>query len=509
MTPGNYSEMSSLRCEHAGALAVLLVLYAFQLYLGQDTVQSVDVVIWLDNAEVLRRAQRSIRGKKIKDALVLDYDLWAEMEDLQRRLTFNIHWEKVDSHIHTRTYAPGVKPKGDKYSIRLNEFVDGLAGNIREEATLHPTIHPRQEFFYTHSQVMVRTTEDSFIYGQVRQVVTEGILGDVMIKYLLGKNKQWTEEIFNLVDWDRVGAYMNSLNATRATNVVKFVHDWQQDGHQIGLFYGGGDNTLCPTGCGAAEIRHHFISCKAPQAKQSFRKRLDVLKGVHKRQRTASAISTAFYNIINHLHHQSMSPHPFLLQFDSTFDNTLLAAWKEQESIGWGQVMKGRLSKKWGEAQHIYYQMNPDTKREKRFNQKTWTKATIKSFIDMSLGMWDDRCKVLHGRTVDEKRKIKKEKILGKARQCFDQQDRVMEQDMYMFDGGWESLETRGALYLEKWVASYEVAASQKIQLERQLERQRGKGVVITTSDHPASRAATSYGQSRATNNQATYGPDG
>ena len=147
MTPGNYSEMSSLRCEHAGALAVLLVLYAFQLYLGQDTVQSVDVVIWLDNAEVLRRAQRSRRGKKIKDALVLDYDLWAEMEDLQRRLTFNIHWEKVDSHIHTRTYAPGVKPKGDKYSIRLNEFVDSLAGNIREEATLHPTIHPRQEFF--------------------------------------------------------------------------------------------------------------------------------------------------------------------------------------------------------------------------------------------------------------------------------------------------------------------------------------------------------------------------
>ena len=113
-------------------------------------------------------------------------------------------------------------------------------------------------------------------------------------------------------------------------------------------------------------------------------------------------------------------------------------------------MMKGRVSKKWGEAQNIYYQMNPDTQREKHFNQKTWTKAIIKSFIDMSLGMWDDRCKVLHGRTVDEKRKIKKEKILGKARQCFDQQDRVMEQDMHMFDGGWESLENRGALYLEK-----------------------------------------------------------
>ena len=74
--------------------------------------------------------------------------------------------------------------------------------------------------------------------------MTESILGDVMIKYLLGKNKLWLEEIFNLVDWEGVGAYMNSLKAIRATNVVKFVHDWQHDGHHIGLFYGEGDNTV-------------------------------------------------------------------------------------------------------------------------------------------------------------------------------------------------------------------------------------------------------------------------
>ena len=114
-----------------------------------------------------------------------------------------------------------------------------------------------------------------------------------------------------------------------------------------------------------------------------------------------------------------------------------------------GQAMKGRLSKKWGEAQNIYYQINPDTSREKYFNRKAWTKTTIKASIDMSLGMWDDRYKVLHGRTVDEKRKIKREKILDKAHQCFNRQDRMMEQDRYLFDWGLESLENRGVLYLE------------------------------------------------------------
>ena len=37
--------------------------------------------------------------------------------------------------------------------------------------------------------------------------------------------------------------------------------------------------------------------------------------------------------------------------------------------------------------------------------------------------------------------------------------------------GGWESLQNGGGLIFEEWVASYEVATSQKVQLERQLER--------------------------------------
>ena len=68
--------------------------------------------------------------------------------------------------------------------------------------------------------------------------------------------------------------------------------------------------------------------------------------------------------------------------------------------------------------------------------------------------MWDNRCNVLHRRTEDEKRKIKRDKILGKAQQCYNQQDIVLEHDIHMFAGELENLENRGTLYLEKWVAS-------------------------------------------------------
>ena len=111
------------------------------------------------------------------------------------------------------TYAPGAKPQGvgGKYSILLNNYVDELAGQTREEAETHRTQHPYQECFYPHSQVMVRCKEEYYIYGKIGEILTEEILGDGMIKYLLVKNKDWTENIMWLMDWDAMGSYMGSL----------------------------------------------------------------------------------------------------------------------------------------------------------------------------------------------------------------------------------------------------------------------------------------------------------
>ena len=114
---------------------------------------------------------------------------------------------------------------------------------------------------------MVRTKEARLIYGQVSEVVTESISGDEMIKYLIGKKRRWTEDIMELVDWAAMGAYMRSIGGLRVTNVVKFAQDWQQ----IGLFYGGSEEIVCPIGCGKTEAHHHFLSCIDSKTIQSFR----------------------------------------------------------------------------------------------------------------------------------------------------------------------------------------------------------------------------------------------
>lgn len=69
---------------------------------------------------------------------------------------------------------------------------------------------------------MARTKEDRLIYGRVSAVVTEGILEDAVIKYLLGKKKIWTEEFGWLVDWAAMGAYMGSLGSIRLPMLSNF-----------------------------------------------------------------------------------------------------------------------------------------------------------------------------------------------------------------------------------------------------------------------------------------------
>ena len=57
------------------------------------------------------------------------------------------------------------------------------------------------------------------------------------------------------------------------------------------------------------------------------------------------------------------------------------------EKKGWLNVAKGRLSKKWGEVQGIYYQLHPDLKSKRWCTTQKWMKSMIRAFVEMSLHM--------------------------------------------------------------------------------------------------------------------------
>ena len=65
-TSGNIEEMSPLRSEHAGSIAIIIILHILQIVTDSD----LSVELWVDNAEVLRRTTT-----EDVSAMALDYDL--------------------------------------------------------------------------------------------------------------------------------------------------------------------------------------------------------------------------------------------------------------------------------------------------------------------------------------------------------------------------------------------------------------------------------------------------
>ena len=217
-------------------------------------------------------------------------------------------WEKVDSYIETRQYKDGAKPKGDKYSIRLNKSVDVWAGEAREwgEVLLQGDESP--QFFYPESRVIVQMPDFRYIYENIASKVREELTKDKLIKHLLVKNPHWTKTGFDTIDWESMGLCLGKMKDTKVTNVLKMAHGWQHDGYQKGLFFGAGDHCVCPAGCGIPEDRFHYISRPAPMMDKCHKKKKKEFKAAHTKIRTSKVIYDAIMCIFSSLRYGNPPP---------------------------------------------------------------------------------------------------------------------------------------------------------------------------------------------------------
>merc|ERR1712197_208415 len=98
----------------------------------------------------------------------------------------------------------------------------------------------------------------------------------------------WERRTFDKIDWQAMGRYMNTIPATKRTNVIKLVNNWQHDGHQIFLHSQGEESLACPA-CGLEEDHYHFIMCRADEMKVAHINQKKDFTKIHKKLRTAGS----------------------------------------------------------------------------------------------------------------------------------------------------------------------------------------------------------------------------
>ena len=94
---------------------------------------------------------------------------------------------------------------------------------------------------------------------------------------------------------------------------------------------------------------------------------------------------------------------------------------------------------------------------------------TIISFLDLSLGLWSDRCDILNGITNKDDKTKEHQKLQKEILWCFDRRDEVDTAQQHIFDVDVHDLCKRQSLqYLKSWLHSFSTAAQLAANQEKQ-----------------------------------------
>lgn len=240
--------MTPLRSEHVGSIAIIIILHILQMVTKVD----LDVEIWVDNAEVMRRVTATDVSP-----VALDYDLFRTTRQWLKKISYSLKWSKVDSHIQEKLRVVQTRVlNGNQKAWRLNERVDQYAEKMCASMT-----QPGKEVFYSASGAMI-SIEGTWIYESLYQQLIEAVHKDHISEYLCGRFG-WSREQFDTIDWEAMEVYTKNLNPCKETNVIKMVTNWQNNNHQNSLFYSHRDN-ICPACELTSEEHMHFLSCSDP-----------------------------------------------------------------------------------------------------------------------------------------------------------------------------------------------------------------------------------------------------
>lgn len=83
----------------------------------------------------------------------------------------------------------------------------------------------------------------------------------------------------------------------------------------------------------------------------------------------------------------------------------------EQQSIGWKNLLQGRISKKWAIAQHFYLKETYKLVPIPPGYYESWKKNFIPTLINFGLELWNLRNDQSHGKTPQEMAQIRRKKL--------------------------------------------------------------------------------------------------
>ncbi len=420
--------MTSLTTEHYGFLALVVTLHLVCIRCHLYEYNDIPLLrIWIDNAELVRRLTGKHDLINVSDYMAPEWDTWALSSKFIDTLPFPLDIQWVRSHQDENKQGTKL-PGPHKLPVGMNIDADRMAalgGTFSYDDTL------RRPVFSTSGAILHHPSTSQHI-TDLRTYLMKTVNGARLLDYHCDRNRHWDYCTPELIDWPGLGAYMKQQGPIHRHNVIKMIFGWQYTGSQAHKFSQARANNqppqdpppapttqeLCPAHCGQLEGQLHYLTCQTEYFVEERADRLSDLIRELRRLKTFPGLIQIVREAIQDFcagDEVSVVP-PFLA---TALDRKLGLAVQEQSQIGWGNLLKGLVSKQWMHTQNEYVRLFDVTTPYR--NGEGWSRQFIAACITFTWSMWTWRNELVHGNTSIQARQLKRKELQDRIRALYRQ----------------------------------------------------------------------------------------
>ena len=451
------SNMSSTTTEQYGYIAIILSLHLLTAAQGvtEGTIQQT-MYVYIDNEEVVRRANTPPPVLNVTEFTAHDSDLWHLAKELCSKLPFRVQCQWIKGHQDElpsgeKIHGPFQRP------IQLNIAMDGCASEGRMLGASR--LIPRPLFSTTVMQI---TNEAGLAVDDIRQYLLHQLRGQDILEYYR-KRRGWKKKQCEHIDWEAIHRRLQKAQPTRRIRILQLMHGWQHVGRQKAQFAenGAGTNAIrnnnmedpetpigqCPC-CDQVESQLHYLWCTNKDMMNHRATHLGKLRRRLLRLHTYPGIIHLTMEILKSLD-EDQGPDIVLTDFEGPQGTLLCGALLEQEMIGWKAFAQGFISRKWKLSQSHHVIESNIQLQPKR--QKHWNRYFITGIQEYAKAVWTHRNEFIHGASPKEGRMKRKEHLRKRVQELYLRHEQL-HLDLKYFRLPLEKRLQQGVHNLDLWV---------------------------------------------------------
>ena len=404
MGPVSGSQPNSYRAEACGMLSLLLFLSRIAEF--TSTTGQWEGVLATDSESLLNTlhgneerngtdtASIDLNGNEVTiDPMAPEWDVLIEIQAAKRKHP-GIRLEYVKGHQdHTKPFA------SLPLMAQLNVEADQIANKYYTLRQPHHT----QVIMSPRTRVHMVGTKGTITSNYEDVICLE--LGKPNLLKWMGERHKWDADTIEQINWNAHGKALKQCPKTHHT-LIKMVHDILPTTAQQNKFDGG--RRTCPLCQCQQEDTEHIVRCQHPTRVEWRKTFLEAIKDYCVESKTHHDLQRLLLNVLE----QWVNGDEIAVN-NEVYPEAIQLICAQQQTIGWGQLLRGRFGNGWGAFQTSHYQCHGQNQGEHSTHRTgvKWQSGLIKVIWEQWHQVWISRNQDVHRRDASGKRTAERREL--------------------------------------------------------------------------------------------------